>query len=476
MDAFVHRSEWTVLLCILAFRFQSFLSLGLLNGISDKPIKVGIQEMSGNCTPTLGSDDTTSSIVQLMSSFIRQAGVLGEDNDYENINLCFLTKYDWFLNSGWYKLKQYFGIPFPEFGYKCCMVRNETVCCDDRLHAIEGYRVVPYVIAVILVCYFPVVLMKIGNCFKSFDVEAYLENFSTNIQNQSPTRTSHTDDTIVSVDKSRSEQLADIIEHITVLATSALPVIIQYQFKTVCPTERLDEYTIKSFDKCCKQDVYLEELGYFLFLTISKEIMFSIILLFICMKYIDSVSVRKSDDITTKNSTPSSLLVANRELEVLRSTVNDLSVELQTLEDKYEKEKTAPVMFYAVIRNRAISYNVDAIIVFETVIVNEGGHYNNYDGVFLAPEKGTYIFAWTVTSSSTNFIISELVVENNVIAGTGEQHKSSGYPSAAMTSLCKMEKGDHAWIRTTGYSSGHYLYSHDDYPQSGFLGLMVLTE
>lgn len=133
-------------------------------------------------------------------------------------------------------------------------------------------------------------------------------------------------------------------------------------------------------------------------------------------------------------------------------------------------------MFYAVIRNKAFTYNVDAIIVFETAIVNEGGHYNKYDGVFLAPEKGTYMFAWTVTSSSTHFMISELVVENNVIAGTGEQHSSSGHASASMTSLCKMEKGNHAWIRTTGYSAGHYLYSYDDNPQSGFLGLLVLKE
>lgn len=177
------------------------LSLGLLNGISDKPIHVDIQELSGNCTSILGSDDTTIAIVRLMSSFIRQAGVLGEDHDYENINLCYVTKFDWFLKSGWFKLKQYFGIPFQEFGYKCCMMRNDTVCCDDRLHAIEGYRVVPYVIAVILVCYFPISLMKIGNIFKTFDVEAYLENFSSYIQKQHSTSTSNTDDKTVSAHK-----------------------------------------------------------------------------------------------------------------------------------------------------------------------------------------------------------------------------------------------------------------------------------
>jgi hypothetical protein len=46
-------------------------------------------------------------------------------------------------------------------------------------------------------------------------------------------------------------------------------------------------------------------------------------------------------------------------------------------------------MFYAVIRDKQLNFNVDAILVFETVIVNEGEHYDPYDGVFVAPQKGS---------------------------------------------------------------------------------------
>jgi hypothetical protein len=42
-----------------------------------------------------------------------------------------------------------------------------------------------------------------------------------------------------------------------------------------------------------------------------------------------------------------------------------------------------------------------------------------------------------------------------------------------MTALCKIEKGDNAWIRTTGVSSGHELYSNDNFPQESFLGLLI---
>ena len=130
-------------------------------------------------------------------------------------------------------------------------------------------------------------------------------------------------------------------------------------------------------------------------------------------------------------------------------------------------------MFYAVIKGKSFTFNVYTSLVFETVIVNEGEHYDPYDGVFVAPQKGVYLFSWTVSGHSTNYIVTELVVEQNTISSAGEKNGNGGYPSGSMTALCKMEKGDHAWIRTTGVSSSHALYSTDNYPQSAFLGLLI---
>jgi hypothetical protein len=133
-------------------------------------------------------------------------------------------------------------------------------------------------------------------------------------------------------------------------------------------------------------------------------------------------------------------------------------------------------MFYAVIKGKTLTLNIDTILVFETVIVNEGGQYDLYDGVFVAPQKGVYLFSWTVTGNGANYIVSELVVEENVISSAGEYNGKGGHASGSMTALCKMEQGDHAWIRTTGVSSSHYLYSHDNYPQSSFLGMLIHNE
>jgi hypothetical protein len=129
-------------------------------------------------------------------------------------------------------------------------------------------------------------------------------------------------------------------------------------------------------------------------------------------------------------------------------------------------------MFYAVIKDKHLIFNKEAILVFETVIVNEGEHYDPYDGVFVAPQKGVYLFSWTVSGINAKYIVTELVVEQNTISSAGEQN-GGGYSSGSMTALCKMEKGDHAWIRTTGLTSDHQIYSKDNYPQSSFLGLLI---
>lgn len=134
-------------------------------------------------------------------------------------------------------------------------------------------------------------------------------------------------------------------------------------------------------------------------------------------------------------------------------------------------------MFYAVIRGKTLSFNVDTILVFETVILNEGGFYNKYEGVFVAPRKGMYLFSWTVSGSGIGkYTVTELVIENQVISSAGDYRGGRGFSSGSMTALYEMRKGDHAWIRSTGISATHNLYSHDNNPQSSFLGLLLVTK
>ncbi|VDI44975.1 Hypothetical predicted protein [Mytilus galloprovincialis] len=162
-----------------------------------------------------------------------------------------------------------------------------------------------------------------------------------------------------------------------------------------------------------------------------------------------------------------------RQMKGLREEVQNLTSRLQKLNATFQKDEAGHAMFYAVIKEKTLNFNVDTILVFETVIVNEGGFYDKYDGVFVAPWKGTYMFSWTVSANDGSWIVTELVVESQIISSAGVVNSGGGYYSGSMTVFCKMEKGYHAWIRSTGVSTGHVIYSHDNYPQSSFLGLLI---
>lgn len=120
--------------------------------------------------------------------------------------------------------------------------------------------------------------------------------------------------------------------------------------------------------------------------------------------------------------------------------------------------------------------NTKSTVVFGSVILNTGGHYNLNDGVFVAPRKGIYLFSWTVSSYSGKYVVTELVVQNRIISNAGETDTEGFYHSASMTALCRMQKGEHAFIRTTSYGTDNVIYSYSQYPRSSFLGMIVHNE
>ncbi|CAG2199968.1 unnamed protein product [Mytilus edulis] len=155
----------------------------------------------------------------------------------------------------------------------------------------------------------------------------------------------------------------------------------------------------------------------------------------------------------------------------MNSRLELLETKISVLENEREKQ---PVLFYAIIKQSEFSLNKHSTVVFETVIINEGGHYNNNDGIFVAPRDGIYMFSWTVSTVNAAYIYTELVVEENVISSTGDREVDSGsYTSASMTAFCRMNKDEHAWIRTTSWNTENYIYSRYPFSRTAFLGLLV---
>ncbi|XP_052079578.1 complement C1q tumor necrosis factor-related protein 1-like [Mytilus californianus] len=163
--------------------------------------------------------------------------------------------------------------------------------------------------------------------------------------------------------------------------------------------------------------------------------------------------------------------ITSLEEDTINSRLELLETKLTLLENERGKQ---PVLFYAIIKQSEFSLNKYSTVVFETIIINEGGHYNNNDGIFVALRDGIYMFSWTVCTVNAAYIIMELVVEEKVISSTGEKEvDSSSYSSASMTAFCRMNKDEHAWIRTTGWNTENYIHSKDQYSRTSFLGLLI---
>ena len=134
-----------------------------------------------------------------------------------------------------------------------------------------------------------------------------------------------------------------------------------------------------------------------------------------------------------------------------------------------------PVMFYATTRDEAYSFTLEkkSILAFERVVMNIAGHYNNIDGIFVAPRTGIYLFAWTVCTTGANYVMTELMVDNTMISRAGEEEASGHFHCGLMTAVSSMDKDKHAWIRTTGFGSKKYFYTHSKGPHSSFMGIIV---
>ena len=126
-------------------------------------------------------------------------------------------------------------------------------------------------------------------------------------------------------------------------------------------------------------------------------------------------------------------------------------------------------MYNSIIANSIMERKID----FPEFFLYGTGHYNNINGIFVAPKTGIYLFAWTVCTNGANYAFTELMVDNTMISRAGEYEKSGHYDCGSMTAVCRMDKDKHAWIRTTAYGPKHYFHAHPEGPQSSFMGIIV---
>lgn len=166
-------------------------------------------------------------------------------------------------------------------------------------------------------------------------------------------------------------------------------------------------------------------------------------------------------------------------LEILEQTVEALQVQMRNLSrsiqdiSKDQKKITDNhVVFYARLSS-SIHLNTYSIVKFNDVVINVWNHYNSGDGIFVAPVAGVYQFSWMTLTDSSDYAYTELMVDNVVIDKlTISLGSAAGTIPATRVTVCKVEKGDHVWIQTTGAGGANYFVVGSA-AHSSFMGILL---
>jgi hypothetical protein len=118
------------------------------------------------------------------------------------------------------------------------------------------------------------------------------------------------------------------------------------------------------------------------------------------------------------------------------------------------------------------SLSVGHVLNFDVISLNRGLGYKAFDGIFIVPTSGTYVFTWSTTSSERGNVFTQLMKNSAAIGsiysdsvGTGEWDSSTG------TVVVDVTQGDHVYVRIGRATAG--VVASDLYSRTTFSGWIL---
>ncbi|KAH3739959.1 hypothetical protein DPMN_046651 [Dreissena polymorpha] len=110
----------------------------------------------------------------------------------------------------------------------------------------------------------------------------------------------------------------------------------------------------------------------------------------------------------------------------------------------------SPIAFTVVKTKTQSSVEINQNIQFDKVILNDGGGFHVYHGIFSAPVSGYYIFSTSIMHPDTAQSLHAGIMHNgNVIAIAGSTKNI--WNQAAQTVVLKVSAADEIWIKNLNY-------------------------
>ncbi|XP_053400881.1 complement C1q tumor necrosis factor-related protein 2-like [Mercenaria mercenaria] len=181
----------------------------------------------------------------------------------------------------------------------------------------------------------------------------------------------------------------------------------------------------------------------------------------------------------TKDSAMSTTTEIAQRVETVENYTTHLREDIKSVvADTQEKLKatrlaeipSVPVVAFNVRLSKSVTVSTNGIVIFDTVLLNEGEGYNAATGIFTAPHNGLYYFAAHVCNRGNKPVQYAIIVENNQIATSSQYDNDSVYSCSSVTTVAIVKFAERVWIKSLISSSDIY---YDNYRWNSFVGALL---
>ena len=117
---------------------------------------------------------------------------------------------------------------------------------------------------------------------------------------------------------------------------------------------------------------------------------------------------------------------------------------------------TGVIVFHAYLsKDSSGPLPIHHVLTFDVVTLNKGQGYNPFDGIFIVPVAGTYVFTWSFMSEPHGSVYTQLMKNADVI-GTRYADSASAtvWDFSTGVVVVGVARGDHVYVRLGSDSQG----------------------
>ncbi|XP_045185277.2 cerebellin-3-like [Mercenaria mercenaria] len=158
--------------------------------------------------------------------------------------------------------------------------------------------------------------------------------------------------------------------------------------------------------------------------------------------------------------------------EDLRNNITEvMEHKIRDIEEIEEKMTRSSVAFFAH-HVPDLSLDVtDKIIIFDSIITNEGSGYDTSTGVFTAPVGGMFQFTVNFCSLYNQHSPIALVLAGKQIAKSSN-YDTSHHTCGSFSAIVRVKSGEKVWVKCVTGNSSYKLY-RDNWMMNSFSGFLL---